>query len=170
VIGGAVRAARLAALPTVALAVGLAVVPSRAALLVHAWLLVLLGLLAVGAVGALGRAYPAGRSLFDRPSPADPERPRLAELARIEREVALAVASAHDAHFRLAPSVREIATALLATRRGVDLDRSPERAHELLGDEAWELVRPDRAPPHDRRGPGLDRETLERVVARLEAL
>ncbi len=66
--------------------------------------------------------------------------------------------------------MRGVATQLLAAGRGVDLDRSPARARELLGPEAWELVRADREPPADPRGPGLDRVTIERIVSSLETL
>jgi hypothetical protein len=48
-------------------------------------------------------------------------------------------------------------------------DGSPE-TRELLGAEAWELVRPEREPPRDPRGPGLEREVMERIVSRLELL
>ncbi len=82
----------------------------------------------------------------------------------------LGAASAYDVHFRLRPTLREVTRELLAARRGVDLDRSPARARELLGDETWALVRADREPPTDPRGPGLDRAALESVLASLERL
>jgi hypothetical protein len=84
--------------------------------------------------------------------------------------VTLGAATAHDAHFRLAPTLRAAASELLLARRGVDLHRSPDRARLLLGEETWEIVRADRLPPADGRAPGLDRDALERIVARLEAL
>ena len=37
-------------------------------------------------------------------------------------------------------------------------------------EETWELLRPDRPVPEDRHGPGIPRDRIERVVARLEAL
>ena len=50
------------------------------------------------------------------------------------------------------------------------LDREPEKARTLLGDETWELVRPDRPEPADRHAPGLPLGALERAVASLEQL
>lgn len=168
--GIAARVLRVAGLPTVALAVGLVVVPSRSELIVELWLLLLLGLGAILAVRALASAYPGGPSPFDRrPTPEEGPR-RFASLERLEREVTLGAATAHDAHFRVLPTLRAAATELLVARRGVDLRRRPDRAREILGLQTWELVRPDRPPPRDGRAPGLDRETLEVAVDRLERL
>ena len=66
--------------------------------------------------------------------------------------------------------MRGVTEQLLSAGRGVNLDRSPVRARKLLGAEAWELVRADREAPSDPRGPGLDRDTIERIVSRLETL
>ncbi len=52
----------------------------------------------------------------------------------------------------------------------MSLDREPEKARRLLGDETWELVRPDRPDPADRHAPGLASSALERVVVSLERL
>jgi hypothetical protein len=165
------RAAEILALPTAVLAVVIALAPGRAALAVHVYVLVVLAAALASVVGSIAGQSDAGESQFDaalhRPTE---EHERLPELARLEREVALAQASAFDAHYRLRPVLREIARGLLAVRRGVDLDRRPERAQELLGDETFELVRGDRDPPWDRLAPGLDTAQLARVVATLEAL
>ncbi len=63
----------------------------------------------------------------------------------------------------------EIAEARLA-RRGVQLNRDHDEAQQLLGREAWELVRPDRPQPPDDRAPGLAPRELEAVLDSLEAL
>jgi hypothetical protein len=55
-------------------------------------------------------------------------------------------------------------------RRGVDLDSEPARSRELLGPEAWELVRPDRPAPERRNAPGLQLDRLRRIVERLNAV
>jgi hypothetical protein len=98
-------------------------------------------------------------------------RPRRAlrppELGKIEREVALAAGSAFDLHFRLRPILREVARHRLSRRRGLDLDAGAAETRALLGDELWELTRPDRPPPDDRLGPGLP---LSRLRAALDAL
>ena len=56
------------------------------------------------------------------------------------------------------------------SRRGVDLDREPERARELIGANAWELVRPERTPPTDRLAPGPPLADLRVVVDEIERL
>jgi hypothetical protein len=91
-----------------------------------------------------------------------PSRP--AELVRVEREITLGSSSAGHLHTRLLPLLRECAVA----RLGVDFERSPERAHALLGDEVWELLRPDRPVPFDRNAPGLPLRRLRAVVDTLE--
>jgi hypothetical protein len=94
-------------------------------------------------------------------------RPR--ELRRLERAVALGVEDAGHLHTSLRPRLRSIAAPLLALR-GVDLDHAPEQARLVLGDELWDLVRPDRDRPADSFGPGIRPERLELVVERLEGL
>jgi hypothetical protein len=165
------RAVEIAVLPTAVLIVVLVLAPGRAELAVHVYVLVLLAAALASVVGSIASQAHGGESLFDaalhRPTE---ENERLPELVRLEREVGLAQASEFDFHHRLRPVLREVATGLLFVRRGVDLDRQPERAREVLGEETFELVRADREPPWDRTtsGPALDE--LRRVVASLEAL
>jgi hypothetical protein len=164
-------AAKLVLLPTAAVAVALAVAPDRAALEIHVWLLVVLALACIVLVRAVHRAYPTGNSPFLaslRIATLQAERPN--SLARTERELSMAGAAAFDVHFRLRPVLAELAADLLSTRRGIDLDRSPERAHVALGDEVWEIVRPGRPEPAERHAPGLDEAQLDRIVTALEHL
>lgn len=85
-----------------------------------------------------------------------PSRPNA--LVRIERELTLATSSAGNVHDRLRPMLRDIAQA----RLGRDATR------ERLGDETWELVRPDAAEPRDRSAPGLSLQAVRRVIETLE--
>jgi hypothetical protein len=163
-------AARIAVLPTAALAIALVALPSRAELLAHIWLLLLLTAAALAGLGALRKAFPRGPSSFEPDADEPTRHGRFPSLARVEREVTLAAASAYDVHFRLCPTLRTVSAELLAARRGVALDLQPERSLELLGAETWELVRADREPPSDPRGPGLESDALERVVASLERI
>ena len=80
----------------------------------------------------------------------------------------MARSSAFDLHARLRPAVAELATELLSGRRGIDLERDPVRARAVLGDDAWELVRPDRPVPTDRHAPGISDDELVRIVTALE--
>jgi hypothetical protein len=76
---------------------------------------------------------------------------------------------AGDFHVLLRPALRTVAGERLR-RHAVDLDRDPEGARALLGDEGYALVRPDRGPPEDRFGPGPSLASIDRLVERLEDL
>ena len=85
-------------------------------------------------------------------------------------DVQQSVASSFHLHARLRPILREIAAHRLSMRFGVDLDREHERARELIGVEAWELVRPERPSPSDRLASGPPASQLTRVVEELERI
>ena len=136
--------------------------------------LVALGAIAAGAV--TGRAL-AGHRVGDeglrlrlrwgwwqrRPEP------RVRPLEELEHAVEFSLGTAFDVHYRLRPHLRGIAAHRLAIR-GVSLDGQHERARAVLGEEAWDLVRPGRPEPEDRNGPGLDLSQVRRVVDVLDAL
>jgi hypothetical protein len=88
----------------------------------------------------------------------------------MERELELGIADATHAHRRLLPLLRAAATARLASHYGVELDRRPEAAEERLGEDVWELLRPDRLEPADRHGPGVPRERVAAAIERVESL
>ena len=166
------RLLRVPLLLTAAMAVALLAAPGRAELVLHAYVLALaafvLGRLVAWLRASLPRraVSPVDAALRAKP----PYRGRVPELERLEREVTLGLSTAFDLHFRLRPTLHRIASELLRSRRGVDLDRNPEAARNALGDETWDLVRPDRQPPPERFAPGVELESLRRVVASLEAL
>lgn len=93
-----------------------------------------------------------------------------AELLRMERELVLGTADAEYAQRRLLPLLRSAAAARLDARHGFELERRPESARALLGDDVWELLRPDRPAPEDRHGPGVPRDRIEAVIERVESL
>jgi hypothetical protein len=169
------RAFMLARLPlvvTLALAVVLLAAPGRAGLAAHLYALVLAAIGLGYLLAAMRDALPPRRpSAFDAAlrTRARPDQ-RILELERMEREVALGVATAFDLHFRLRPRLRRIAAALLTSRHGIELDGSPEAARRALGDDAWEILRGDREPPPERFAPGIDLASLGRAVSALEAL
>jgi hypothetical protein len=96
--------------------------------------------------------------------------PQPAELLRMERELELGIADATHAQRRLLPLLRAAATARLASRHGIELDRRPDAARAVLGEDAWELLRPDRPAPENRHGPGVPRERVAALIERVEAL
>ena len=85
---------------------------------------------------------------------------------RIEREITFGTTSAGHLHTRLLPLLREAASA----RLGIDFELHPERARAALGDETWELLRPDRPEPADRNAAGLPLRRIRAVVDSLERL
>jgi hypothetical protein len=105
---------------------------------------------------------------LEDPLDVPPQRPR--ELERLEREVYLSLGSSFYLHHRLRPVLREIAAHRLLRRHGIELDRSPEAAHRLLGDEAWEWLRPERPEPRDRWASGPPLSELRGVVDALERI
>jgi hypothetical protein len=101
------------------------------------------------------------------PGPRPALRPR--DLAKLEREVGLATETAFDAHFRLRPTLRRVASARLGSR-GIALDSPGGRAAELLGPEAWDLTRPDRPRPRRHDAAGVTVERIEAAISALERL
>ena len=92
------------------------------------------------------------------------------ELVLIERDIVLGNASAGHLHTRLRPRLRDAAATRLAAHHSLDLDRQPESARRLLGDDGWEIVRPDVEKPEDLYAPGLPLSRLRALVDRLEKL
>ena len=123
--------------------------------------------LVVGAVALVALVPRTGGRVRGGPARAGSARP--AGLQRLEWMVGSGRHTAGDVQVRVRPVLREIAAARLR-RRGVRLDAEPERSRALLGDELWEIVRPNRPRPADHRLPGLELGTLERLVERLERL
>ena len=95
---------------------------------------------------------------------------QLPELARVEREVVLATARDFDLHLRIKPLLRDVAAHRLWSQRGVDLDESPDKARELLGPEAWDLLKPQPPAHEERFVGGIDLAGLRRVVDTIEEL
>ena len=164
------RIALILAAATVALAVALALAGAGRGIALYAYVLVLVAL-AVGVLGArIGAALPATPPL-ERLVPRNREREaRVPQLEALVHRLSGGAPNAFDLHHRLRPLVREIAAAGLARSHGVDLERRPERAHELVGARTWELVRPDREPPEDRFARGWSEKELGELVDELERI
>jgi hypothetical protein len=169
-----VKLARRLTLPvlaaTGALVILLALRPLSASRGLAIWIVLVAGIALVLVI----RHSPSGgqrRSRFEaavRGRPAETLVP--VELLRMERELELGIAGAGNAHHRLLPLLRSAATARLATRHGVELERRPEAAQALLGEDAWELLRPDRPEPADRFDPGVPRGPVTALIERVESL
>jgi len=129
--------------------------------------IVLLGLVRVARV--LRRRTPA--SSFEA-AVARARAPRSVEedVLTLDREVELSRMDGFHFHVRMRPVLRDVAAHRLRVRYGIELDREPERARELLPAEVWEVVRPDRPPPAERLGPGPTLAQQRAVLDGLEKL
>ena len=169
--GRLVRIGASALFVTLILLVLVVLVPSRRSLFVGIYELVLAAIVVLNLIGSFRTFEPQAwlRSPFER-EPEPPEQPEpIQELDRIDRTVVLAGANEFDLHYRLRPLLRKLAAERLLGKHGVDLDREPERARPLLGEDLWELVRPEREVGR-RSGPGVPAALLAAHVARLEQL
>lgn len=131
-------------------------------------LLLLGGAALVVLVWRTGRAIPAVGEIFWQPSPATPQ--RIPQLEEIRQELETALALGSDARGELGARLRIVATARLAERRGIELDRQPERARAAIDDElTWRLIQ---RREHFERAelPPLREAELSRVLGSLERI
>jgi hypothetical protein len=144
--------------------------PVKAGLVLDLYLIFLGGVTLLALARATRVAQPgSGQSAFDtalRPSTPRTERPP--ELEQLERQVALAATTAFDVHYRFRHVVRDVVTQRLWARHSVDLEADAHLAESLVGQDVWELVRPDRPPPTDPFAPGLGLGGIEAVITELE--
>jgi hypothetical protein len=158
---------------SIALGIALFLLPGRRDAALDAYVL-FLG--AVGLAGAVRSTRAASPNVhesslaaeLDDPLDVPPQRPR--ELERLEREVYLSLGSSFYLHHRLRPVLREIAAHRLFRKHGIDLDRRPDAAERLLGEEGWGLLRADRPEPRDRWAPGPPIAELRGIVDALERI
>jgi hypothetical protein len=129
--------------------------------------LILAGGCAVAA--AMLQRMPGSPSAARRRGRADPTDGTPAVLRSDQRMLQLAMASAGETHHRLAPAVRELAAGAPARRRG-PAGRAPEELQGLVSPVTWDLIQPDRPPPHDARERGISVSHLEIVLDDLERL
>ena len=130
----------------------------------------------VAAIGMAALTRAMRESRFDDPSPFErqltreripPTRPN--ELIRVERDLLLGTENAGHFQARLLPLLRGAAAARLS-QHGVDLARRPDAARQLLGEELWAFVRPDREEPVDLYAAGPSVRIVRRLVEQIEAL
>jgi hypothetical protein len=141
------------------------------AVLLDVYLLGVGGVLLLALVRATREGGPStDPSDFDRALAESRRQPPDSGELTLVRDVKQSTISAFHLHVRLRPILREIAAHRLWMRFGVDLDREQGRARELIGANAWELVRPERPPPSDRLAPGAATAELRAVVDELERL
>ena len=91
----------------------------------------------------------------------------LAQLANIERSVALSRSSAVEFQLRVQPHLRRSASERLRIRHRIDLDDDPDAARRLLGDATWRVLT-TRHPPDDRTARAPDIDPIIAAIERLE--
>lgn len=138
--------------------------PQWRSIVIRVYVFVIGALAMVVLVSAAGDALPKRRgSDFELALRSGQRAPaKVSDLERVQREVTLALGSAHDLHFKLIPHLREIAQARLE-RAG----RTP--SEQTLG-RWWELLRPDREPPEDRFQTGIKLDELRDCLDDLEKI
>ena len=127
---------------------------------------VMLALFRAVRLAAPPRPSPFAYALVRLRAPHDARSPEVPE----ERDVVLSRLSAFHYYIRVRPVLQEIADHRLRSRFGIELEREPERARELVPSRAWKVVRPDAPAPADRlaRGPSIDAQ--REVVEALEGI
>ena len=165
------RAVGAAALATTGAGAALLFTSGAQARIVDVYVLVMAGVVLLALHRTIRVAAPQSPSPFELAlerlrTPAPAARTELVE----ERDVLLSRLNAFHFYIRVRPMLREFAHYRLRSRFGVDLDREPERARELVASHAWQVVRPDAGPPADRlaRGPSLAEQ--ETIADELETL
>ena len=166
-----IRAVKVALAVTIAVGMAAYVSTGLRSLFVDIYLVAIGGVLLLALVRTTRlKAPPPSPSRFERALTAMRLGPPDTGELTLVRELDLSVLSAFHLHVRLRPVLREIAAQRLRVKYGVDLDREPGRAQELIGAEAWELVRPQRPPPADRLAHGPTLASLDLVVTELEEI
>ncbi|HEY7360682.1 MAG TPA: hypothetical protein VH642_07720 [Streptosporangiaceae bacterium] len=133
------------------------------------------GLLAVVVLAAVAGLLPARLRIpppVRRPPPRR-EQPTGGEFMayrRIQSALALAQTSQRLFDHTARPLLQRLLAALLADRRRLDLTRDPQAAREAVGDDLWPLIDPARPASGDSRPPGVSKQTIARIVDRLEDL
>ncbi len=115
------------------------------------------------------RDLAARAELRRRPVRRVADSPLLEQLRQVDRALTAAQASEVGVDRDLRPLFRPIAAMRLA-RRGVDLDRHPDEARAILGEQLWELVRADRVRGSNLVAGGISSVALQSLIERLEGV
>lgn len=124
-------------------------------------------------VRTVAEPLPPLRLPSERPGGGPPDRP-FERVDRIEDRLSWGGRAAHHFDAGVAPVLRGIAVDRLHRRHGVDLDKAPQAARQLLGEDLWQLLTAREAggpgtTPVPRTTPPTPAE-MERLVAQLESI
>lgn len=156
----------------ITLLAGLAVVltPVPWALAVRAWMVALGMVIATVLIGTVLASHPrlvVPAVRLRRPAAVTVGRPP--GLEEIERAIDFGSWNRSDLQHRLRPILVEVAEHRLGSRRGIDLQRQPEGARAVLGEDLWSLLSAD-GPEASGRGPGVPVRVLRSAIEALEAI
>jgi hypothetical protein len=166
-----VRAVKVGLVVTLAAGIVALTTSGGHAILLDVYLLCLGGVLLLALVRTTrARSTDVRPSPFDQAFAAMRRNPAESGELALVRDLELSTYNGFHLHARVRPLLRDIAAHRLRARYGVELDLEPGRARELVGTDAWELVRPDRPPPEDRLAAGPTLAELGVVVDELEAI
>lgn len=113
------------------------------------------------------RLPPRSSPLVRRAQPRASSEGQTTLLDKLESAIVLSRSGA-DYQRRLRPTLLHVATGRLRAR-GIDCEREPWRAEEVLGSRVWQLVRPpDRVI--DRDAPGTSPAAIEEVLNAIEGV
>ncbi|GAA4228051.1 hypothetical protein GCM10022254_17270 [Actinomadura meridiana] len=129
------------------------------------------GLAVIGLLAARARfpAPPPVRPVVRAPDDPDDLR-EFPSYRRVREAVSWSAVSARHYDSVTRPVLVRLLAAALAERHGVDVHREPARARELVGEDVWPFVDPDRPGSTDTFAAGVDPAALRAVVNRLEEL
>jgi hypothetical protein len=165
------RALKLGLIVSVTIGAAASLSSGLRSVLVEAYLLAIGGVLLLALVRAARVKAPVDRSSAYEAAAAKLQlAPADTGPLALTHELDQSIASEFHLHRRLCPLLREIASSRLRLRHGVDLVADPERARELVGAHAWDLVDERRSAPQDRLAPGPSLAYLRDVIDELERL
>ncbi len=96
--------------------------------------------------------------------------PEQASYRRVYNEVSRGQHSRWEYDHGLRSRLQKVLAVRLVERQGIDLDRQPERARDLIGADLWPLVDPNNPTTTDRDETGVPAADLTTLVRRLEQL
>lgn len=158
------------AIATLALLIAIALAGADRGVALYAYVLALTALALALLRQQIRTALPATVPLDRRLQRTQPRDERVIQLETLSRRIGAAETSSFDLHYRLRPLLREIAAARLARQHGIELDRQPDRSQALVGEQLWELIRPERQPPEQRFAKGISPTRIRELIDELEAI
>lgn len=91
-------------------------------------------------------------------------------LRRVERLIRYSERHPYAVQQRLLPELRGLAADRLAAVHGIDMNEDPDRAAELLGLDAWNVLGPEAVEPPDHAKHGISHDEIDAAVSAIEGI